>query len=95
MTKLFHPWISYLSELVALKNLVTSYSIRISKLEEAQAFVQAKIVNLESEIADLKKVNEKNLNETRKDLLSKELHSKRFNFLIHGKAESNNSVWEN
>jgi len=50
--------------------------------------------NLQMQINELQAAQDKRQKDTKNEQLSRELYSKRFNYLIHGLPESNENAWE-
>ena len=77
-----------------LETKMQEYDTKFEEIESEQDHQDEKISKLEDDIKELKEENNQLRKEAETQRLSKELYSKRLNYLIHGIPENDSNPWE-
>ena len=73
---------------------IDSNTTKIGEVQIEQLKLRQTISQIQDKFNDLRQEKEEIGIETKKQNLSRELYSKRFNYLIYGIPESSDNVWE-
>ena len=82
------------SRISLFENKTEANERRIGELESNQIKLEQRISELGSQINEVKTETEEAQAKARHNELSRDLYSKRFNYLIHGLEENPNNAWE-
>ena len=78
----------------AFESRVENNTTKIGEIQAEHIKLREMIYNNQDELEKMRQEKEEILEETKKATLSRELYSKRFNYLIHGIPESTGNAWE-